>query len=76
MASFKRRFEAKWRRGIPIRLRRDPCERGGAVIPVSDFEEILEDIEDLATAAERRDEETIPLEDPQNRLKVESLLSD
>jgi hypothetical protein len=73
MASFKRRFEAKWMRGIPIRLRRDPCERGGAVNPVSDFEEILEDI---ATAAERRDEETIPLKDLQNRLKVEGPLSD
>jgi hypothetical protein len=73
MASFKRRFEAKWRRGIPIRLRRDQCERGVAVNPVSDFEEILEDI---ATAAERRDEETIPLKDLQNRLKVEGPLSD
>lgn len=41
--------------------------------PVSDFEEILEDI---ATAAERRDEETIPLKDLQNRLKVEGPLSD
>lgn len=51
----------------------NPCERGVAVIPVSDFEEILEDIGDLATAAERRDEETIPLKDPQNRLKVEGL---
>lgn len=51
MASFKRRFEAKWRRGIPIRVCRDPCERGVAVNPVSDFEGLREDIEDLAAAA-------------------------
>lgn len=46
------------------------------MIPVSDFLGLRKDIEDLATAAARRDEETIPLEDLQNRLKVEGLLSD
>jgi hypothetical protein len=61
---------------MPIRLHCDPCERGVAVIPVSDFEEFLEDIDYRATAAERRDEETIPLEELKNRLKVEGLLSD
>lgn len=73
MASFKRRFESKLRRGMPSRLHRDLFERGVAVIPVSDFEEFLGDIEDRDTAAERRDEKTIPLEELRNRLKVEGL---
>jgi hypothetical protein len=51
-------------------------ERVAVVIPVSDFEGLLEDIEDLAAAAERRDEETISLEELKNRLKADGLLSD
>ena len=61
---------------MPIRLHRDPREGGVAVIPVSDFEEFLEAIEDRDTAVERRDEKAIPLEERRNRLKVEGLLSD
>jgi hypothetical protein len=30
------------------------------VLPVADYEKLLEDLDDLAVIAERRDEETIP----------------
>ncbi len=33
------------------------------ILPMSDYLELLEDLEDLATIAERKDEGTIPLED-------------
>jgi hypothetical protein len=32
------------------------------VLPISDYEKLLEDLEDLAVVAERRDEPTIPHE--------------
>jgi len=30
------------------------------VLPINDYEKLLEDLDDLAVIAERRDEETIP----------------
>lgn len=33
------------------------------IIPLAEYEELLEDLEDLATIAERRDEPTIPHRD-------------
>ncbi|EGW20210.1 hypothetical protein Mettu_3340 [Methylobacter tundripaludum SV96] len=33
------------------------------ILPMADYLELLEDFEDLATIAERKDESTIPLED-------------
>jgi hypothetical protein len=37
---------------------------------------LLEDLEDLAMLAERRDEETIPFEEVKKRLKSDGLLPD
>jgi hypothetical protein len=34
-------------------------ERTGVVLPIQKFQELLEDIQDLATLAERRDEPTV-----------------
>lgn len=34
-----------------------------AVLPIAEYEELLEDLEDLAAIAERKDEPTRPLED-------------
>jgi PHD/YefM family antitoxin component YafN of YafNO toxin-antitoxin module len=34
-------------------------ERVAVIVPIEEFEELLEDLEDLAAAAERRDEPTI-----------------
>ena len=36
--------------------------RTAVVLPISDYEKLLEDLDDLAVAAERRDEPRIPHE--------------
>jgi len=38
----------------------DHGERTAVVLPISDYEKLLEDLEDLAMVAERRDEPAIP----------------
>ena len=39
----------------------DDCgERTAVVLPISDYEKLLEDLDDLAVVAERRDEPVIP----------------
>ena len=44
------------------------------VLPVETYEELLEDIQDLAAVAERRDEKCVPFEDMINGLKRDGLL--
>jgi hypothetical protein len=50
-------------------------EKTGVVLPIEQFEELLEDIDDLASIADRRDEETILHEDLITELKKDGLLS-
>lgn len=40
------------------------------ILPMADYLELLEDLEDLATIAERKDEGTIPLEDVLKKLNL------
>lgn len=49
-------------------------ERTAVVLPISDYEKLLEDLEDLAVAAERRDEPTIPHEQFVSELKRDGLV--
>lgn len=44
------------------------------ILPMEDYEELLEDIHDLAIIAERKDEPTISLEDLKKRLKSDGLI--
>lgn len=44
------------------------------IIPVEEYEELLEDIHDLAIIAERRDESTITFEELKKKLKKDGLL--
>ena len=44
------------------------------VLPIREFESLLEDLEDLAVAAERRDEETISHKDVILALKKDGIL--
>jgi PHD/YefM family antitoxin component YafN of YafNO toxin-antitoxin module len=44
------------------------------VIPVEEYEELMEDLHDLAVIAERRDEPTISIDDLKKRLKADGLL--
>lgn len=49
-------------------------QKTAVVLTVEDYEELLEDIHDLAVIAERRDEPTIKFADLKNRLKADGLL--
>ena len=44
------------------------------IIPVEEYEELLEDIRDLTIIAERRDETTITFEELKEKLKKHGLL--
>jgi hypothetical protein len=49
-------------------------EKIAAVIPIEEYEELLEDLNDLAMIAERRDEPRVSLEEVERRLKADGLL--
>ncbi len=49
-------------------------EKTAVILPLKQFEELLEDIEDLAIVAERRDEPTISHEDVISELKQDGIL--
>ena len=44
------------------------------VLPVQEFEELMEDVSDLAAVAERRGEERVSLAEVRQRLIVDGLL--
>jgi len=44
------------------------------ILSIKDFEKLLEDLEDLAVTAERRDEETVNHEDVIKELKRDGIL--
>lgn len=49
-------------------------EKKSVILPLSEFEELIEDIADLAAVAERREEPTISHEDLITELKKDGLL--
>lgn len=49
-------------------------DKTSVVIPIAEYKELLEDIEDLAKVAERREEYTISHDDLITQLKVDGLL--
>ena len=49
-------------------------EKTAVIIPVEEYEELLEDLYDLAIIAERRDEPTITFEELKKKLKKDGLL--
>jgi len=44
------------------------------VLPVEDYEELMEDVSDLAAVAERRNEERVTLDQVKRRLIADGLL--
>lgn len=52
----------------------DRGERTAVVLPISDYEKLLEDLDDLAVVAERRTEPTIPHQQFVTELKRDGLL--
>lgn len=51
-------------------------KKTAVILPIEEFEELLEDLEDLAVLAERREEPTIPFEEVMERLKRDGFLQD
>jgi PHD/YefM family antitoxin component YafN of YafNO toxin-antitoxin module len=49
-------------------------QKTSVVIPVEEYEELLEDLHDLAVIAERKDESTISFNELKKRLKADGLL--
>jgi len=49
-------------------------KKTAAILPIEVFEELLEDLEDLAVLAERREEPTISFEEVMERLKRDGFL--
>ncbi len=49
-------------------------EKKEVVIPIEEYEDLLEDLHDLAVIAERRDEPTVPLEEIIKKLKKNGIL--
>ena len=49
-------------------------KRVGVILSLRRYQRLLEDLHDLAVAAERRDEEPISLEETKRRLKENGLL--
>ena len=49
-------------------------EKKAIILPISEFEKLIEDIEDLAALAERREESTISHEDLIAELKKDGLI--
>jgi hypothetical protein len=50
-------------------------EKVAVVIPIADYEGLMEDVSDLACVAERRDDERISLEDLKKQLAADGLLA-
>ena len=44
------------------------------ILPIEDYEELLEDIHDLAVIAERKEEQTTHFEDLKKRLKADGII--
>jgi hypothetical protein len=49
-------------------------EKVAVVIPIADFDDLMEDVADLACVAERRDEGRISLAEPKQQLMADGLL--
>jgi len=58
----------------PQYITNDTGEKISVILPISEFQDLLEDIEDLATVAERRDEPTISHEQLITELKRDGLI--
>jgi PHD/YefM family antitoxin component YafN of YafNO toxin-antitoxin module len=49
-------------------------KRQAVIVPLKQYERLMEDLHDLAAVAERRDEEPISLNDMKRRLREDGLL--
>lgn len=50
-------------------------KKTAVILPIAEFEELLEDLEDLVVMAERREEPTLSFEEVMEKLKRDGFLS-
>ena len=50
-------------------------KKTGVILPVARYEQLFDDLHDLAAAAERRGEESISLEEMERRVKADGAAS-
>ena len=48
-------------------------KKKGVILPLAEYEQLLEDLHDLAMVAERREEKPIPMQEMKRRLKQHGL---
>jgi PHD/YefM family antitoxin component YafN of YafNO toxin-antitoxin module len=67
---------------VTMRIRESAAEyivkngkRKAVILPIEEYEEMLEDLHDLAVIARRRNEPTIPLAEVKRRLKKNAAVS-
>jgi len=51
-------------------------KKTSVVLPIEDYERLLEDLHDLSVVAERRDEATISFNELKHRLRADGLIPD
>ena len=51
-------------------------EKVAVVLPLQEYDSLMEDLQDLAVLAERRDEPRLSLDEVKERLKADGLLPD
>ena len=51
-------------------------KKTAVVMPLRDYERLMEDLHDLSVVAERRDEPSVPLAEVKRRLRSDGLLRD
>lgn len=52
----------------------DQGEKTAVILPIEEYEELLEDLHDLAVVAERREEPTVTFDELKQRLRDDGLL--
>jgi len=51
-------------------------KKTAVVMPLADYRRLLEDLHDLSVVAERRQEQSVPLDEVKRRLRADGLLPD
>ncbi|MDP2167279.1 MAG: hypothetical protein Q8J64_02975 [Thermodesulfovibrionales bacterium] len=49
-------------------------QKTAVILPIDEYEELIEDLHDLAVIAERRDEPAVSLEEVKKRLKADGII--
>ena len=73
-AWYKQLIETKLMSAQPQYITNGGGQKISVILSLADYQELLEDLEDLAAIAERKDETTIPWQQVKEELKINGLL--